>query len=211
MPFDGASSPPILFLCCVRGLKNSVHPQTSENSHTSDLAQHLPKVWIGYLLCVATFVDEAIFFANHPEIVSLKFFLPPLHLFLLGFLSLVYWLVSIHKLHVVLSLVPGWRHPISPGRAVWFHFIPVYNLYWLYKWPRECANFVNWRLQGSVLQPRNAGLFVLGSYVLSVLIGSLMLVFFSLSFVVTWIRRALTVPFRLPPADGGSGNSTTLV
>ena len=186
-------------------------PQLSETSRTNDLVQHLPKIWIGYLLCVATFADEAILVANHPELVSGQLFLPPLHLFLLAFVSGVYWLVCIHKLHVVLALVPGWRHPISPARAVWFHFIPVYNLYWLYKWPRECANFVNWRLQGRVLQPRNAGLFVLGSYVLSVVIGSLILVFFSLSFVATWIRRALTVPFRLPPADGDSGNSETLV
>lgn len=186
-------------------------PQTAETSRTSDLAQHLPKIWIGYLLCIATFIDEAIVVAGHPEIASGKLFIPPLHLFLLAFVSFVYWLVCIHRLHVVLSLVPGWRHPISPTRAVWFHFIPVYNLYWLYKWPRECANFVNWRLQGLVLQPRNAGLFVLGSYILSVVIGSLILVFFSLSFVATWIRRALTVPFGLPPADGDSGNSPTPV
>ena len=184
-----------------------MEPPHHEALRSFELAQHLPKVWIGYLLCLATFIDEAIFVSRHPEIVSGHFFVPPLHLFLLGFLSFVYWLVCIHELHVVLSLVPGWSHPISPARAVWFHFIPVYNLYWLYKWPRECANFVNWRVQGSALQPRNAGLFVLGSYVLSILLGSLILLFFSLSFVSTWIRRALTMPPRIPPPDGTSGNS----
>lgn len=188
-------------------------PRLSEAVPTGDLAQHLPKIWIGYLLCIATFIDEAIVLAGHPELASgqLQLFIPPLHLFLLGFVSLVYWLVCIHKLHVVLSLIPGWRHPISPARAVWFHFIPLYNLYWLYKWPRECAKFVNWRMQGAVLQPRNAGIFMLGSYVLSVLLGSLILVFFSLSFVATWIRRALTMPFRLPPSNGDSGNSESSV
>jgi hypothetical protein len=188
-----------------------VEPPTKELLPASALAEHLPKIWIGYLLCVATFVDEAIFLAGHPELVSGKLFIPPLHLFLLGFVSLVYWLVCIHKLHVILSLVPGWRHPISPARAVWFHFIPVYNLYWLYKWPRECANFVNWRMQGAVLQPRNAGLLMAGSYVLCVLLGSLILVFFALSFVVAWTRRALNMPFRLPPAGGDSGNTPTVV
>jgi hypothetical protein len=189
----------------------SVDPRANEAVPAGDLTAHLPKIWIGYALCLATFIDEAIVFAKHSPIVSGQLFIPPLHLFLLGFVSFVYWLVSIHKLHVVLSLVPGWRHPISPARAVWFHFIPLYNLYWLYKWPRECANFVNWRMQGTVLHPRNAGLFMLGSYVLSVLLSSLFLVFFSLSFVATWVRRALTVPFRFPPSEGDSGSSETSI
>src|SRR5262249_37778954 len=120
--------------------KDSVAPLSNEAAPAGALAAHLPKIWIGYILCLATFIDEAIYFAKHPPTASVQLFVPPLHLFLLGFVSLVYWLVSIHKLHVVLSLVPGWRHPISPARAVWFHFIPIYNLYWLYKWPRECAN-----------------------------------------------------------------------
>ena len=171
-----------------------------------ELAAHLPKIWVGYLLCVATFIDEAVVFSRHPEIVAGQLFVPPLHLFLLGFVSLVFWLVSIHKLHVVLSLVPGWRHPISPAKAVWLYFIPVYNLYWLYKWTRECANFVNWRMQGGVLHPRNAGLFMMGSFLLSAVLGNLILAFFSLSFVVTWVRRALTLPFRFPPSEGEPGS-----
>jgi uncharacterized SAM-binding protein YcdF (DUF218 family) len=61
-------------------------------------------------------------------------------------------------------------------------------------------------MQGAVLEPRNAGWFMLGSYVLSVLLGSLILVFFSLSFVTTWMRRALTMPFRIPPSEGDSGS-----
>ena len=181
-----------------------MEPAHQEALRSYELARHLPKVWIGYLLCLATFVDEAIFVGQHPEIVTGKLFVPPLHLFLLGFVSFVYWLVCIHKLHVILSLVPGWHHPISPARAVWFHLIPVFNLYWLYKWPRECANFVNWRTHSPVLQPRNAGLFVLGSYVLSFLLGRI-LMFFSLSFVTTWIRRALTITFQVPPSDGSAG------
>src|SRR4029077_9738345 len=170
------------------------------------------KIWIGYLLAFLTLAGEMIAVARNPELAKgADITAIPLEIYLPTFVAVVYWLVCVHRYHLVLANVPGWQHPISPARAVWFHFIPVYNLYWLYKWPRECANFVNWRLQGSVLQPRNAGLFVLGSYVLSVVIGSLILVFFSLSFVATWIRRALPVPFGLPPADGDSGNSATLL
>ncbi|HKF24983.1 MAG TPA: hypothetical protein VKB24_03365, partial [Candidatus Acidoferrum sp.] len=74
------------------------------------------------------------------------------------------------------------------------------------KWTRECANFVNWRMQGGVLHPRNAGLFMMGSFILSALLGNLILAFFSLSFVVTWVRRALTLPFRFPPSEGEPGS-----
>jgi hypothetical protein len=71
-----------------------VDPQTNEALPASTLAQHLPKIWIGYLLCLATFIDEAIFVTNHPELVSKQLFVvPPLHLFMLGFVSFVYWLV----------------------------------------------------------------------------------------------------------------------
>ena len=198
------------FLCFNKDRSISVDPQANETVPIGELTVHLPKIWIGYLLCLATFIDEAIFVTNHPELVSKQqLVVPPLHLFLLAFVTFVYGLVCIHKIHVVLSLVPGWNHPISPGQAVWFHFIPIYQFYWLYKWPRECANFVNWRLQGAVLHPRNAGLFMLGSYVLSVVLGSLFLAFFSLSFIATWIRRALTVPFRFPPGAGNAGSSET--
>jgi len=169
----------------------------------AELVPHLPKVRIGYILCLATFIDEGIVLSQHPEIASGQTFLPPLHLFLLSFVTAVYWLVSIHRLHVVLSLVPGWKHPISPGRAVWFHFIPIYFLYWLYHWPEEAANFVNWRVQRRVVQPRNAGIIVLLAYFSLFLLGpgGLALLFFALSYVVAWVARALLTPLHLPPRN----------
>jgi hypothetical protein len=171
-----------------------------------ELARNLPKIWIGYLLCLATFVDEAIVLSEHPEIASGQLFVPPLHLFLLSFVSIVYWLVSVHRLHVVLSLVPGWTHPISPARAAWFHFIPVYSIYWLYRWPKEAGRFVNWRLRATAIEPRKAGIFVLLSYIASLLLGpgGLILLFFSLSYVVSWVGRALVAPLPLPPENGES-------
>lgn len=169
------------------------------------LAQALPKIWIGYLLCIATFIAEAIVVANHPEITAGQLFIPPLPLFLLAFVTFVYWLVSVHQLHMVLAHVPGWKHPISPARAVWFHFIPLYNLYWLYKWPSEVARFVQSALGGQGIKPRNAGIFVLLSYAISILLGGgLFLAFFALSFLNNWVRRALVAPVRLPPPDESS-------
>lgn len=163
----------------------------------------LPRVWIGYVLCVVTFIAEAIVIANHPEIASGQLFVPPLPVFLLGFVSFVYWLVCVHKLHVVLEHVPRWKHPVSAARAVWFHFIPIYSLYWLYKWPSEVARFVNWRLNGAGMKPRNAGILVIVSYVLCILFGpgGLILLYFALSHITLWVRRALAAPLRPPPEN----------
>jgi hypothetical protein len=174
------------------------------------LAEALPKIWIGYALCVATFIADVIFVANHPEITTVKFFIPPLPLFLLGFISSVYWLVCVHKLHVVLAHVPHWKHPISPARAVWFHFIPFYNLYWLYKWPAETARFVNWAFGMPVVRPRGVGAFGVASYILAILLGpgGLIMLFFSLSHMNNWVRKALLAPLRPPPGDDGSSNPT---
>ncbi len=174
------------------------------DSSGAALVSQLPKVWIGYLLCLATFIDEGMVLSQHPEIASGQAFIPPLHLFLLSFVSGVYWLVCVHRLHIVLTLVPGWKHPISPARAVWFHFIPIYFIRWLYCWPKEAANFVNWRLQRSALEPRNAGIFVLVAYFSLFLLGpgGLALLFFALSYVVAWVARALLTPMPYPPQDG---------
>lgn len=168
-----------------------------------DLIARLPKVWIGYLLSVATFVAEAIVLSDHPEIASGQFFVPPLYLFLLGFVTLVYWLVCIHQLHEVLAHVPLWKHPISPARAVWLHFIPIYSFYWLYKWPGAVASFVNWKLQSAALQPRRLSLIVLISYLGCLLLGpgGLVLLFFSLSQVTLWVRRAISSPNASPPSE----------
>jgi len=178
----------------------------SRASEQLGLAQALPKIWIGYLLCAATFVGEGIFVLYHPELAAGQLVIPPLPLFLLGFLSFVYWLVCVHQLHVVLAHVPGWNHPVSPARAVWFHFIPIYSLYWLYKWPYEAAGFVNWKLRASPIKPRTAGILVLVSYILCVLLGpgGLFLLFFSLSHLNNWVRRALLLPLVTPGVNDGS-------
>jgi len=172
------------------------------------LAEALPRIWIGYALCLATFIAEVIVVSKHPEIAEGRF-IPPLPLFLLGFVSFVYWLVCVHQLHVVLAHVPGWQHPISPARAVWFHFIPIYSVYWLYKWPSEVARFINWALRLTAVRPRGAGIFAVASYVLAFLLGpgGLILLFFSVSHLNNWVRRALLAPLPRPPAGDDSSGS----
>lgn len=160
------------------------------------LSKQLPRVWIGYLLSFATLVAMVVALERHPELASGELLVPPLYLFLTGFVTLVYWLVCVHRMHVVLAHAPGWKHPISAARAVGFHFIPIYSLYWLYKWPGEVARFVNWKLGRPALKPSKPGLLVFFAYAACLVLGpgGLLLLFVCLAYLNEWIRRALTTP-----------------
>jgi hypothetical protein len=159
----------------------------------------LPIVWIGYLLGVATIAAEFVALGLHPELAK-EGGIPPLYLFLVSFVGGVYWLVCIYRIHVVMAHVPGWTHPISPARAVGFHFIPFYNLYWVFRWPREIANFVNPRLRQPFMKPVAVGVATLAALILRVLDPGfgLILLFFPISYVSECIRRALAASSAQP-------------
>jgi len=165
----------------------------------------LPMIWIGYLLGVATIIAEFVAVSLNPQLAK-EGGIPPLYLFLVSFVGGVYWFVCIYRYHVILALVPGWKHPISPARAVGFHFIPFYNFYWVFKWPKEIALFVNSRVRANMMRPTPVGVAVLGALVLRILDPGfgLILLFFPLTYISECMRRALaapTVPPPMPPIE----------
>jgi hypothetical protein len=107
----------------------------------------------------------------------------------------------VHRLHVILKLVPGWKHPISPGRAVGFHFIPIYYLYWMFKWPIGIARFVNSRFSQPLMRPYVAGVMMLAAFLIGALLDpglALILLFAAISYISACMRRALA---SLPPGS----------
>lgn len=157
----------------------------------------LPQLWIGYLLGIATIIAEFVATALQPELAKSAFPIPPLYLFLVMFVGGVYWLVCVYRYHVVMQHVPGWKHPISPARAVGFHFIPIYNLYWVFKWPQEIARFVNWKFGQPLMKPQMVGLMVFAAFVLRFLFDpglGLILLFLAASYVSACLRRAFALP-----------------
>ena len=164
----------------------------------------LPQLWVGYLLGLATVVAELIEGSNHAsDPPPTDFPIPNLYLFLLMFVGGVYWLVCVYRYHVVMGHIPGWKHPISPARAVGFHFIPIYNLYWVFKWPQEIARFVNWRFAQPVMKPQMVGLMVFGAFVMRFLFDpglGLILLFLAASYVSGCLRRAFALP-PMPPEN----------
>ena len=155
----------------------------------------LPAIWIGYVLGVATIIAEFVAVSLHPELAK-QGGIPPLYLFLASFVGGVYWLVCVYRLHVVMAHAPGLTHTISPARAVGFHFIPFYQFYWVFKWPREIANFVNARLGQPVMKPVAVGMAVLAALILRILDPGfgLILLFFPMSYVSECVRRAFAAP-----------------
>jgi hypothetical protein len=87
-----------------------------------------PRIWVGYLLGVATLVTEMIAVTLHPELAKEPLLIPPLYLFLANFISLVFWLVCVYEFHVILVQASPGGYPIKPLRAAWFHLIPFYGL-----------------------------------------------------------------------------------
>lgn len=165
----------------------------------------LPKIWIGYLIGFVTLIAENVAAGQHPEIADGTLIVPPLYLFLPAFIGAVYWLVCVYQYHVVMNQMPGWQHPISPGKAVGYHFIPLYNLYWVFKWLQEIARFVNSTLGRPAMKPLLLGGAILMALLLRFLdagIGMLLL-FLVTAQVSAYLRQALaTSAARRAPMEG---------
>ena len=155
-----------------------------------------PRIWVGYLLGLATFIAEIVAIWLHPELTKELFVTPPLYLFLANFISLVYWLVCVYEFHVVLRYVSSGAYPIKPLRAAWFHLIPIYGLYWVYKWSRELARYVNSRLPAPLMKPDRTGLAVFFAFVMFLFLDrgfGMILLFWAASHLSRWLRLAITV------------------
>jgi hypothetical protein len=156
-----------------------------------------PKIWLGYLLGLATSVAEIVAVKLHPELLGGQLLVPPLYLFLANFVSVVYWMVCVYELHMVLAFVSGGQYPIKPLRAAWFHLIPIYGLYWVYKWPRELALFVNARANQPLMNPQRIGVLLSLAFVFFLILDrglGMILLFWGMSYLSAGLRRALAEP-----------------
>jgi len=164
----------------------------------------LPKLWIGYLLAAVTFFGEVVAVARNPELAKQgQFMVPPLEIFLPAFVARVYWLVCVYRYHKILASIPGWKHPISPGKAVGFHFIPFFNAVWVFLWPTAVAAFVQSRLKTPRMRGWVVGLGILASILCQVLLDAafgVALLFMAAAYVSAFLSRALNAPPALPEA-----------
>ena len=151
----------------------------------------MPYLWVGFLLAFLGCMAE-IYVGLSDPLVGLPGWQPPSWLFFSSMIPGFYWLYCVKRFHDAIWTVPGYNHPITPSRAVAFHFLPLFNLYWTFKWPLEVAKFVNWRTQSPAMKGWIAGLLVLLAFLARQVFGSLglFLLFASGVYVARHMRRA---------------------
>ena len=169
--------------------------ESSEQRLRPGALPRFPRIWVGYLLGVATLAMEMVAIALHPELAKEPLVIPPLYLFLASFVSLVYWLVCVYEFHIILWQVSSQTYPIKPLRAAWFHLIPIYGLYWAFKWPRELARFANSRVQAPFMNADRTGLAAFAAFVVFLVLDrgvGMIVLFWHASYLSRCLRYMLT-------------------
>lgn len=126
-----------------------------------------PWVWFGFIFPIAFFISElaALFLELDP---SFQF------IFVIIVLSgWIYWLFCVHRFHKILEEMSTYGYSIGAGEAVGKHFIPFYNIYWIFAWPSTMSSHLNSRGQVQMLPGGLIGLGLLVSILLRYVDGAL--------------------------------------
>ncbi|MBN3038987.1 MAG: hypothetical protein JW869_06200 [Candidatus Omnitrophica bacterium] len=158
----------------------------------------LPPLAVGYILAVLFVVGAAAIGIVWPQ--AYEAFdegsdtnLAELILTLVWLPGFIYWLICVNRIHKVIYSLTGDTYPITPGRAVWFHFIPFYNLYWIFKWTSEAVKFINVNSTDKRMSPTVPGVLLLIGFLIGDGIG-LILMFIALRGIMQGIKKAIEFP-----------------
>lgn len=78
--------------------------------------------------------------------------------------SFFYWMYSVTFMHGILKKATDGAYAIRPGRAGWFHLIPVFNAYWIFHWTAYAAYVIRQSGARRLVRPWLAGLVYLLSF-----------------------------------------------
>ena len=158
--------------------------------------QPLPKMWIGVLLGIICLVLEiaGVVFSRNGE----SYPIVNIALVIVSYGIWLYWLFCVYKFHEAVDRIPGYQHPITPAKAIAFHFLPLFNIYWIFRWPTALAKFVNWRMQARKMHGWIVGFLVLFSVIIFNVFDSFLGAMFL--FGCGWyINHLLKKAFTAPP------------
>lgn len=100
----------------------------------------LPWVWFGFFFVAAFLIEETLTF-----VLEMDEAFTTIVLIVIAVAGWIYWLFCVYRFHKVLKEVSANRYPISGAEAVGKHFIPFYNLVWVFRWPNALSDYVNQR------------------------------------------------------------------
>ncbi len=99
----------------------------------------LAPAWVGFLL-VALYVAAGVYEAQPGA--------PQYGLRVWAWLlTLTYWLYCVYRINSALRVATNNAHPIIPSQSVTFHFVPIYNIYWVFRWTNAVGAFLRSRSQ----------------------------------------------------------------
>ncbi|MFH1854205.1 MAG: hypothetical protein ABH815_02725 [Candidatus Omnitrophota bacterium] len=157
-----------------------------------------PKIWAGYIFAVLFFIFEIVELSIHPDLAEKT---PDPLIIIISIGAYIYWLFCVYKIHNILDKVTMHKYPIPSWKAVVYHFIPFYNIfYWIFKWPGGIVNFINNAGKTKMLKKWLPGLLLLcGMLTGRVIDGAvgLAVIFYVLSYLVKNMKKVLreaTVP-----------------
>lgn len=160
-----------------------------------------PWVWLGFMFALAFLVLETLMVILDLERGPLK-----LGMTVIWIGGLVYWLVCVHRFHKILREISHGGYPIDGAEAVGYHFIPVYNFYWMFKWSSVLSRYINARGRVRMIPGFFVGLILFLSFILRSFDGGLGLLalFGTTAYISSKLKqhvRAITaaLPENLPP------------
>ena len=162
-----------------------------------------PRLWVGYVFAavfLTTKIVEDLTYQGAFEPGTPVPFLAWVGAFLAALGGSFYWLFCVGRIHEILLEATDGQYPITPTRAVLYHFIPFYNLYWVVKWPNEIARFVNRRLPHKRMMIGVPGALLLVGALLSGAIG-LAVIFTVGVYLSRRVQAAVAAPVAMPSRD----------
>ncbi len=79
--------------------------------------------------------------------------------------TFAYYLSCVFRFHKVMHEATRGHYSITPGKATYYHLFPVFNFYWLCRWPMQFAKFINHRRGISTIHGVPCGLGLVASAV----------------------------------------------
>jgi hypothetical protein len=162
----------------------------SSVENASTRVSPLPKIWIGFVLS-ALFILYQLFSDFLPEMFRTRYgYAGGAYVIYLS--AIGYWLFCVYRFHKILEETTHGQYPIEAKRAAALHIVPVYNFYWMFKWPSELVKYMNHKGRVQMTSGWVIGLLILFSIILlSRIDGSLSIA--ALFFIAVYIKKKLSI------------------